>query len=477
MSYEYDIFISHSDYNDEKDNDLNKWAANFCHYLSIVLYRLFNRKPVLLLHDDLRSRQKLFGENIQEIFSKTALFITILSPESIKQESYIKELEIIKNNAASQNQDNINKRIFKVLTGHINTEEQPEFLQNNLSFNFFEINRFNKKSKTFNLDTDDPDDKFWSKLIDLAYDILSELNRVQDQNLTQNENIKKDCVFLAETSIDLMENRDIIRRELQHLGYNVLPLNDLPTDTERLKETIVSYLDQSVLSIHLMGSFYGVPLKKTQFSMLDLQNQIVKEYIDNKTSNLERLIWIPNDLKPAEQRQNLYLNRLKRDDNRLKTEIIEAPLEVFKTIIFSKLHDKKNKVNEENHHPNIYLIYENESDSVKKVKDLINSRNYNLMVSVFNSPEFNPVEIHRNFLIKADGVLICKGNSENQWVDSKLRDLIKAPGYGKPSLFKSVGLMADEEIGQKYQNLDDILVIRQNEKLEESLKPFFDKLS
>ena len=42
-------------------------------------------------------------------------------------------------------------------------------------------------------------------------------------------------VFLAETSFDQTENRDMLKRELQHLGFRVLPLMPIPDDAEKAK--------------------------------------------------------------------------------------------------------------------------------------------------------------------------------------------------------------------------------------------------
>ena len=74
------------------------------------------------------------------------------------------------------------------------------------------------------------------------------------------------------------------------------------------------------------------------------------------------MIWIPNDIKPTDQRQSLYLKRFKRDEAQYLTEIIETPFEVFKTILNAGLPNspipqtkplaEKNK---------LYVIYEKSS--------------------------------------------------------------------------------------------------------------------
>ena len=89
----------------------------------------------------------------------------------------------------------------------------------------------------------------------------------------------------------------------------------------------------------MLGAWYGDFIKNSKFSFIDFQIKTVKDYIAAKDNNHKpyQIIWIPNDIKPTDQRQALYLKRLKRDEAQYLTEIIETPFEVFKTILNTRL--------------------------------------------------------------------------------------------------------------------------------------------
>ena len=103
----------------------------------------------------------------------------ILSPEYAKSPPTCRNWRISTMRFTEMKDESGKKhRIFKVLTQPVAQEEQPDCLKEELSYNFFEINRYNKKAITYDLNgKNGPDDKFWSKLVDLAYDIADTLDR------------------------------------------------------------------------------------------------------------------------------------------------------------------------------------------------------------------------------------------------------------------------------------------------------------
>ena len=69
-----------------------------------------------MLHEDLRVRQSMLGESLQNIISGTAVFVIILSPDYIRSATYMKELEDIFNALEKHEAETgIRHRIFKVL--------------------------------------------------------------------------------------------------------------------------------------------------------------------------------------------------------------------------------------------------------------------------------------------------------------------------------------------------------------------------
>lgn len=447
MRCEYDLFISYGSPEKQEDESSNQWASKFCELLAILLNRISNRELTVMTHDDLRSRKQLLGTESPAVLGKTAVFVTILSPEYGSSESYQKELQEIFNAVYEGSDDSGRKvnRIFKVLTAPVALEEQPGCLKNEIEYNFFEINRYNKKSRTFDMNEgEQPEEKFWFKLMDLAYDIQNTLDLYSGDDPHNFD--RKKFVYLAETSIDQTENRDEIRRELQHLGYNILPLINLPSDGDRIESLVKNYLGRSVLSVHLMGGMYGEFVKNSKHSMLDLQSKIVREYIQTSTSNLKRIIWIPSDLKTNDQRQSLYLNRLKRDESREETEIIEAPLEVFKNILRNKIQELDNPGKKSTKRKKVYLIYDKASKAeLQDLKTRLSEQEIDSLELDLDVQVPGLITAHKQNLVNADAVLIYQGSSNSRWISSKVRDLVKAPGFGKEKPFTAVGIIARDD--------------------------------
>ena len=481
MKFDYDIFVSYPDSGSTEDEQSKQWAEKFCHYLSIVLDRIFSRKPVILLHDDLRSRKDLLSEGLENIFPKTAVFIVLLTPDFEKSETYANELEEI-NNAIKKNKNEnpeLPTEVYKILTHPVGDEKVPEYLSSERAYSFFEINRYNRKSVIYDLITDNPDDRFWAKLIDLAYDIHNSLEILLSSD-DQRKNEPLASIYLAETTSDQDENRDIIKRELQHLNYRILPDMQLPNDASRLKPIIEQNLEKSILSIHIMGSLYGEYLKNSQYSLNDFQNRVTKEFIQERNSNLVRIIWIPNDLKPSDQRQNLYVKRLKRDEAQKNTEIVEAPLEVLKTIIHTKLNEILNPgVIAKGEKDKIYFIAENITDKlVKDMVEYLENQQYEVLKLEIVSANHTFVNQHRKNLVEADAILIYQGNSNDLWLDSKIRDLIKTPGYGKNRPFKAIGIFTENDLENIAGGfISGITRLENGQESSRALKPFTDKLN
>lgn len=454
MVFENDIFIGFASPAGNENQVTSAWSQKFTGYFSLLMNRLSERKLTFLSHDDLRVRQSVLGENPGSVFSTTAVFVIILSPEFIKSKSYIRELEDLHGWLQTDKTETGKKhRIFKVFPQPVSHDEQPDCLKNELSYNFYEINRYNKKPITFDLASKEgPNEMFWSRLVDLAYDVsdvLSDLSGSASSGRTI-----KNCpsVFLAETTFDQAENRDMLKRELQYLGYRILPVLPIPEEAEKAKHAIEHCLLESSVTVHLLGSWYGDFIKNSKLSFIDFQIKTVKDYIAGKLTPDKpyQIIWIPNDIKPTDQRQSLYLKRLKRDEAQYMTEIIETPFEVFKTILNTRLTEIYNPpqkpVAEKN---KLYVIYEPSAGSrMKEYGDMMRAKGFDIIENGPNGDE-NPLSRHINNLLAADAVLIYKGDSTMDWLNSKIRDLVKAPGYGKSKPFRAIEIISAQKTADK----------------------------
>jgi hypothetical protein len=454
MGFEHDIFIGFAAPTGNENQVTSAWSSRFANYLSLLMNRLSEKKLTFLSHDDLRVRQSVLGENPGSVYSNTAVFVIVLSPEYVKSKSYIKELEDLYGWLQTDKTETGKKhRIFKVFPQPVATDEQPDCLRNELSYNFFEINRYNKKPVTFDLaGKEGPNEKFWSRLVDLAYDISDVLTELSGEIIPGRPVRTCPAVFLAETTFDQSENRDMLKRELQYLGYRILPVLPVPEEAEKAKHAIDQCLQETAVTVHLLGSWYGDFIKNSKLSFIDFQIKTVKDFIASK-QNIRKpyqIIWIPNDIKPTDQRQSLYLKRLKRDEAQYMTEIIETPFEVFKTILNTRLSELTNPpqkpVAEKN---KLYVIYEGSAASrMSQYNEIMRAKGFVLLENSSNGDD-NPLGRHINNLLAADAVLIYKGESTMDWLNSKIRDLVKAPGYGKSKPFRAIEIISAQKTADK----------------------------
>jgi hypothetical protein len=278
----------------------------------------------------------------------------------------------------------------------------------------------------------------YARLLDLAYDIAPFISP-DNENIIQNENRDK-YIFLGLTTFDQQKARDEIRRELMHYGYQVLPSAKIPLTKEEFEKSIVGYLEKSSIVIQLMGAQYGEMLQGTKHSVMDYQNKLIREFQQRDNGNkLRRYIWIPQNNKISDQRQALYLKRMRRDDATANTEIIESPLENFKTILAQKIEDSYpvEKTESENISKVYLLAEENSSTDTDEVYSTLSLSG--LKVGTLDYEEQTGIYArHLKLLKDSDAVIIYQGSMNSFWLSSKLRDLVKSPGLGRKKAFKKV---------------------------------------
>ncbi|NIQ59513.1 MAG: hypothetical protein GWN71_41060, partial [Gammaproteobacteria bacterium] len=85
---------------------------------------------------------------------------------------------------------------------------------------------------------------------------------------------------LAETTGDLRDARDRLKRELLERGHVVLPDRPLPLVGPQLESAVRDCLERCVLSIHLVGSVYGLVPEGAEHSVVELQNSIAAARVE-----------------------------------------------------------------------------------------------------------------------------------------------------------------------------------------------------
>ncbi len=446
--FENDIFISYT----HVDNQPllageDGWITKFHYSLEKRLPQLLGEAAKIWRDPKLKGNDYL-SDTLQTQFPKTAILIAVLSPRYVKSEWCLREIEEFAKAAENSEGLKINNksRCIKVVKTPLPREKQPSQLQGLLGYDFFEIEQATGKLREFRQDNPpNKDQKYWDKFEDLAQEIQQFLEMMKSPVKNGEKKEKKESIYIAETTSDLTYERDKIKRELEQHGYKILPDIQLPLQAPILETTVRSYIKTCRLSVHLIGTNYGLIPEEEAFkrSVVRVQFEVAAEFSTN--ANFTRIIWLPPGLKPKEPEQEKFIEYLRNDPQAQKgAEILETPLEELKTIIHEKLRNGRQTHEEtpiKDGPTTIYFIHDqSDKNFITPVKDYLFKKGYEVICSLFEGDETQLREDHQENLKQCDAVLIYYGSAKQNWLRFKQGDLRKAPGLGRsrPFLAKAI---------------------------------------
>ncbi|MCP4267122.1 MAG: TIR domain-containing protein [Candidatus Brocadiaceae bacterium] len=442
--FENDIFISYSHIDNEPLTEGQVgWIEEFHRTLYIRLNHLGVNTSIWC--DPEIQGNDIFNDTLVEKLHKVAVLIPVLSPNYIKSDWCIKELkEFYQAAEKSQCLSIENKsRIFKVLKIPVEHQKHPQELQGMIGYNFFLLDKNTQKAIDFyNEKGGLTVDKFLERINDLAHDIKNLLGNLRKIQTGETIQTNEQCIYLAETSTDLTQERDNIKRELKSRGYTVLPDTELSIrSADRFNDEVLKYLKKCKLSIHMIGANYGSVPEGANNSLVHLQNELAAGSMNGHT--LTRLIWIPKGLQGKEIRQQEFIEMLHSDSNFQKgADLLETPLEELKTTIFDKLEQKAQKPGQDTSDQDcpkrIYLVCSSEDyEDTNPLEEYLYKQGFEVILPIFEGDEETIYREHNEFLADCDSVLIFYGKTGERWVRSKIDDLQKALGYGRKTAFSA----------------------------------------
>ena len=349
-------------------------------------------------------------------------------------------------------------------------------------YNFFD----EQSGKILDLTSDinDISNNTWLKISDISY----EIGRLLKTQKTKKD-IIKDKIYFAETSNDQIFNRNTLIREFKHQGYKIVPEKRLSNSIDKFSSSVQTLMEESIISIHLIGNNYAPLLDNIEISKVELQNDIFNEVVsglENEKGSIQRLVLIPPNIKPKSEKQRNYIESFKRNIELHKnTEIIQTPIEDFKSIIQKRIDVVFNKsvetIKETSGSKNkcIYIINNDSNNkSVDEIKKSLQKQNIDHVETQLGRNKIELIKQHHRNLITCDGVIIVYSSQNEQWLNSKLIDIIKAPGIGRttPFLLKAI-LVENTNNPNITVNINDLLVINTNNKKEPNyMDLFLDKI-
>ncbi len=298
-SSENHLFISYAHIDNQPLTEgLKGWIDTLHALLQIRLAQLMGRPPKIWRDRKLKGND-VFNDVIVIELSNTALLLSVLSPRYLQSPACRSELKDFFRLADQSGGIRIGEkhRVFKVIKTYVELEEHPPEIRDLLGYEFYQRDQLSGKVREFDhgiSSSGEKDKRFWDKFEDLAWDISELIKRLESQppdqppdpslsNQLPDPSSSASTVYLAETTSDLSEERDKVRRELQQFGHVVLPDKALPLKAPALREAVREYLNSSRLSVHLIGEHYSnIPEMDPEFSIVRLQQELAMERDDKE---------------------------------------------------------------------------------------------------------------------------------------------------------------------------------------------------
>ena len=450
LNYKNDLFISYAHIDNARFTEIEKGWIDLLHEaLDWRLPQLMGGQ-VKIWRDRKLGGNDVFNQTIVIEVSNSAILITVISPRYLSSSSCREELDEFFSAANQSGGVRVGDkhRVFKVAKTYVPLEEHPPELRDMLGYEFYAVDKASGRFREYDNEIGpkgEKDKRYWERFEDLAQDISLLLNRMSCATPPQPQPDSEGAtIYLAETTLDLQEERDKVKRELLQHGHLVLPDKALPQDGPSLQQAVRDYLKRSRLSVHLIGDYYGtIPEMETDRSVVRLQEELAVERGDD--AQFSRLIWMPPGLQPKEPRQQKFVLDLQNSfSSHNGSELLQVKLEDLKTIIQTKLTQKPKPTmasSEQGEASRIYLICDqSDVDEVGPLQDYLFAQGYEVILPLVEGTEAEVFQDHKDNLLMCDAVLIFQAHASEGWLRMKLRELLKLPGYGRttPLLGKAV---------------------------------------
>lgn len=502
MTFENDVFVSYAHIDDQPLVEGQKgWISSFHRVLEIRLGQLLGRQPRIWRDPKLQGND-IFADRLVERLPRVAILASVVSPRYLKSEWCVRELkEFWKASSGTGGMRIGNKaRVFKIVKTPVPLDQQSPEIQDVLGYEFYAVDPDSGRARELS-QTGDPEAQrlYWAKLDDLAHDMAELLEAIEKEGGTVSEtaapSAERPTVYLAETTFDLREQRDVVRRELQGFDATVLPDRPLPLVGPECEEMVREQLSRCSLSIHLVGRNYGIVPEGETRSTAVLQNDLAIER--SLGGDFGRLIWLPEDLASEDERQVRFIDSLQTDARIQKgADILQTTLADFKSAIHARLLPpeppkeepvaataataQRAALPEDGALKRIYLIFDQrDGDEPNVVTDYLFDQGFEVILPVFEGDEAQVRRDHEESLSACDGVLLWYGAGNELWLRAKLREVQKSAAFGrkKPISAKAVLLGPPDSAAKGRFRTHEALVINQRGAFDPAaMQPFLSQL-
>ena len=471
------IFISftHKD-NAKLVDDEQGWIDRFHEALQVKLNQLWGGET-RIWRDPKIGGNDLLTPIIQTAIEQSSVLVSVLSPSYAHSKWCNDELRMFCEAASRSGglQLGSKSRIVKAIKTPISAtlQHQLDALGESRGYPFY---RLDERGVPWEFDPrlgPAARQEFLCQVNELAHDLCKTLEGLLGMRESRREVAAPsgNIVYIAETSSDVAADAERLRRELEQFGHTVVP-DAASSYAPNYADRVQAYLARARLSIHQVGSNYGIIPEGDDRSVVIRQYQLAGEEAQRRSDFL-RLTWMPQGLRSNDPRQRAFIEELQTDPHLLVTS-----LEDLKTSVQDALRPRAPAVRPPPvpNVPTIYLICDPvDNDAVQPLEDWLFNRRFEVVRQLASGDERQLREDHEENLKTCDYVLIYHGRTNEFWLRTKLRDLQKAFGNGRKREFAGRIVFIGEPMTPEKERFrsNDITIVRSSSPFDPSmLAPF-----
>ncbi|MFP4555852.1 MAG: hypothetical protein ACLFNU_03180 [Bacteroidales bacterium] len=305
--------------------------------------------------------------------------------------------------------------------------------------------------------------KYWEKITDISFRLISEKNKKNNPQTTK-------TVYLSQGDIYLSTDRENIKRDLNDIGFTVLPDKPFSSDINECTSQIIQCLDKTELIINIVPPIYTPFFLNQHLSLAEHQCNVTAEYIKKKP-NSKRIIWIPSTYEISDEENQIFVEKLQRDhDQTLQTTVLKTSIEELKKYYKSILNKGISKTEITPENLGAYIILDSMDNGIRKGVQVLLERKVNSIKDNFSGITYKQ---HLTNLANARNVIICYSSQNEQWLAVKINDVLKSRGMGSYRKIDNLILYLTEDIkisskhksafSKIVRNMDELSTLQINE--------------
>ena len=456
-----DIFISFAHLDDLSINqDEPGWITRLHRTLEIRMGQLTGR-PVKVWRDPKRDSDDGFDPEVGSRLHRARAFVPILSPPFVQADGCRQEVKNFCDAAHAAGEFEINgrPRIFKVVKTPVDQSQfEPDLrsvFDNLMAFDFFEQDKTGHVEQFDESFGEDSRRRFLHRVYDLAHEISATFkpsDEGSDASGDGEATTTKQTVYLAETTAELRDKRDQVRREFVERGYRVLPEHPLPQEAKALRQQVQAAMAESDLVVHLLGTHYGSIPEGSDQSLAEIQCRTEPE-IDRV---IPRIIWAPAGDEFEDAKQKEFIRQVEQGGmGYSEVEFLRGSIEQLKRLAIKTLDNEPTASALPQMSPGeadaepiafdgekvVYIVCEaGDEEAVEPIEDYLYEQGFEVKVPPFDGDPAAFASVHQQQLTLCDAVLVYYGAASAQWAEMKLMDMRKAPGLGRRHPFLAQGV-------------------------------------